>query len=53
MNEQVPSDVRVTWYERLLVEWAAVVMDDEDFDAFLDRYGFEISADFKVVRRHG
>lgn len=47
------ADQRVKWWERFLVEWAALVMNDAEFDAFLDRYGFEISNDFKVVRRHG
>lgn len=42
--------MRVSWIERLLVEWAAFVMDAAQFDAFLHKYGFEIDAGLNVVR---
>ena len=52
-----PSDVirteekRAKWYERLLVEWAALVMDDRQFSAFLSKYGFVIDENLRVVRK--
>lgn len=50
--DNLPKDQGVRWWQRFLVEWAAFVMGREEFDAFLERYGLEISKDFKVIRRH-
>lgn len=44
--------MKVRWWERLLVEWAAFVMTQKEFDAFLRKYGFEINARLEVVRAY-
>lgn len=46
-----PSDVRAKWYERMLVGWAALVMDAPEFGAFLKKYGFAINENLQVVRK--
>ena len=44
-------DERVTWWERILVNWATLVMTDDGFDAFLRKYNLAISKNLKIVRR--
>lgn len=42
--------MKVKWWERFLVEWAAFVMDADAFDSFLTKYGFEIDDRLQVIR---
>lgn len=47
----IPADNRAPWYVRLLVEWACLVMDGEEFSAFLNKYGLAINERLQVVRK--
>ena len=41
----------VRWWERFLVNWAALVMTDDGFDALLRKYNLAISESLQLVRR--
>lgn len=41
----------VRWWERLLVNWATLVMTDDGFDAVLRKYNLAVSEKLTLVRR--
>lgn len=40
--------LRPPWWVRVLTEWAACVMSDDEFQRFLDRHGLYIDKRFTV-----
>lgn len=42
--------MKVKWWERLLVEWAACVMTNERFSTFLAKYGLAINERLELIR---